>query len=357
MHAFVLTVACLTIGVASWTYRGEDCWEDRLGEGCGVVDSTMNELNVEKRKLSDFWASKSTNWYRLKQGSVPTIEPIMKVYWTLNYESFKKADINYYTLLYKKNETNMMPSLVPANKILAESQKLVILKTLISDAFELWSEVLHRKVVFEYTPYTSELKKFKHFGLILVISATKYVHYNEHTGERCTFHSDSTLAHAHPNMIHINRDYGGFFIVPVSSSKRVTVLMKNQQKTWGSDGRGAPRDKFEVREVDVNDISRSYGYDDYIEFYNYVLRRPITNFSSRQEKKNLFVIVLHEIGHSIGLAHSDYHNSIMYPETFVDDPIIRTDDVYALRTIYRNFFARLNDTKRQLESKMCRQQK
>ena len=51
---------------------------------------------------------------------------------------------------------------------------------------------------------------------------------------------------------------------------------------------------------------------------------------------DLFNVVMHEFGHSIGIRHSDTWASIMYPTVVGYNPNMRMsfDDIFAVRSLY-----------------------
>lgn len=58
---------------------------------------------------------------------------------------------------------------------------------------------------------------------------------------------------------------------------------------------------------------------------------------------NLFIVVAHELGHSLGLSHSSDPGALMYPTYAYTDPnefILPQDDIDGIQAIYgkKNYF-------------------
>uniref|UniRef100_A0A183BX79 Peptidase_M10 domain-containing protein n=1 Tax=Globodera pallida TaxID=36090 RepID=A0A183BX79_GLOPA len=72
-----------------------------------------------------------------------------------------------------------------------------------------------------------------------------------------------------------------------------------------------------------------------------------STFQTQEEGKlDIFLVLLHEIGHALGLRHSGDENSVMFPmfERPVGDhlPVISNDDVERLRALYVLFAKKKN---------------
>ncbi|XP_068700600.1 collagenase 3-like [Montipora capricornis] len=49
---------------------------------------------------------------------------------------------------------------------------------------------------------------------------------------------------------------------------------------------------------------------------------------------SLIYVAVHEIGHSLGLGHSNIRNSVMYPLVKLGRPVLHNDDINGIRTLY-----------------------
>ena len=49
---------------------------------------------------------------------------------------------------------------------------------------------------------------------------------------------------------------------------------------------------------------------------------------------DIFVVALHEIGHSIGLYHSKYYNSVMYAQYNKASKLLKLDDRMGVEALY-----------------------
>lgn len=72
----------------------------------------------------------------------------------------------------------------------------------------------------------------------------------------------------------------------------------------------------------------------YINADTYRWRRGKSKIKRREMHYNLDSTVLHELGHAIGIFHSDRQDSVMYPSTW--NTVLSDDDIAAVRYLYLN---------------------
>ena len=68
--------------------------------------------------------------------------------------------------------------------------------------------------------------------------------------------------------------------------------------------------------------------------YFTVLGDPTGWWWWRKETRSFFYIAVHEIGHALGLRHSNVQGSIMWPTARGGVPVLHQDDIDGIRSLY-----------------------
>ena len=52
------------------------------------------------------------------------------------------------------------------------------------------------------------------------------------------------------------------------------------------------------------------------------------------DSQSMIYVATHEIGHAIGLGHSDVGDSVMWPTADLGNPFLHADDVNGVKALY-----------------------
>lgn len=55
---------------------------------------------------------------------------------------------------------------------------------------------------------------------------------------------------------------------------------------------------------------------------------------SKKDSRSLIFVAVHEIGHALGLEHSDVKGTVMWPTASKGEPRLHQDDVNGIRSLY-----------------------
>ena len=64
------------------------------------------------------------------------------------------------------------------------------------------------------------------------------------------------------------------------------------------------------------------------------ISRNIITDSCGSRCTDLYQVALHELGHNLGLEHSNVRNSIMYPILLYDNTGLHSDDIAGIQALY-----------------------
>ena len=57
----------------------------------------------------------------------------------------------------------------------------------------------------------------------------------------------------------------------------------------------------------------------------------------RKDSRSLLYVAVHEIGHALGLRHSNVRGSVMWPNAKSGAPTLHQDDINGIRSLYGEF--------------------
>jgi predicted Zn-dependent protease len=262
----------------------------------------------------------------VEQYPPPVIKPTLRLFFSIDVRSL--SDLKIRILSAFLNQTTYSKGqlqLHSANYVSSQYEYVYIFRQTIKDAFETWKRALTDMVDFEYIPYRDKIRTPKYVNNIIIVSATNISHVNEHTTEFEKFSNQATLAHASINFLHLNSETEMFIIAPHVQRQYVKITREI-----------APR-KYKIFSVKKNTALEYLQYDSYTKMSQQL--QTLTNAWT----DNLYIIescffcmVLHEIGHILGIGHCNLENSIMYDTIINNDQRITSTDVNAVRTLFRS---------------------
>ena len=59
----------------------------------------------------------------------------------------------------------------------------------------------------------------------------------------------------------------------------------------------------------------------------------------KKESRSLLYVAVHEIGHALGLQHSDVRGSVMWPTAKTGAPVLHTDDSNGIRSLHGKYWS------------------
>lgn len=175
-----------------------------------------------------------------------------------------------------------------------------MIKLLIDTALREWLDPLADRI-----SHTPDRKLYQRD--IVRVAFTNYNH-NRSDGTHCVFDNPNVLAHANEDFVHINSHMNWCIIG--SKSPRYILTVNNKG------------DQYLQHIIDAN--------------YGRMLTKFIHDTATPLVCINLYAVILHELGHTIGLSHASLPSSLMYPTAL--DPLnyVHSSDTTFVSQLFRN---------------------
>lgn len=290
-----------------------------------IYDNSTNQHSTYE-VLHKNWTKLNVNSFNFDTNSRQRyVKPVLKVYW-----SFNRATMPSYLPIVAISEVeyesarNFKPHVEIINNYISREQIASIVEKNIEESFDSWSLALNGTVEFQKIPYDQKLLKSEHFDKVVILSFENRIHREEHTGLIDYFESTSTLAHAATNFLHYNKAFL-FYIAPTTTTKYIVTVIDHV----GSN-------KKTLHLTNRKTFEKRYDLKSYDEWYRNEGKRDIMNLIRKNRTKGICFkcVTTHEIGHTLGLGHSDERSSIMFSYNMREDDNITYADTLAIRRLY-----------------------
>lgn len=184
--------------------------------------------------------------------------------------------------------------------IMEDLQFCNIMHRLIDSALREWLDPNSDRI-----SHTPEQRQSSTFTTRVEIAFTEYNH-RQSDGSLCTFDRPNVLAHANSEFVHINSNID-----------------------WCILGSKSPRYFLQVNRTGVHTIVDSIDANYGRMLTQYTRLHPVNCI-------NLYAVLLHELGHTLGLNHAFLPSSLMYPTA--GDPLnyVHASDATFLAQLFRN---------------------
>lgn len=189
---------------------------------------------------------------------------------------------------------------------LNKDQFCSVMYRLVDNALHEWLDPLAERI--GHAPVYNNHSTTHSDSAVLVISFVKETQHH-HRNHSCNFDGPNVLAHATDDFIHINGQF-----------------------QWCVLGSKAPRYLLQTNNIkgDLHLLSA----DQFDATYGLLLKQVIDQ--TPPNCLNLYAVLLHELGHSLGLGHATKPSSLMYP--IATDPLnyVHASDFTFIAQLYRN---------------------
>lgn len=263
----------------------------------GHVFEVMHHMwaNDELNAFHHLWPSTSPRY------NTNISQPTLDIFWTFDASSMPPRRISFFVVQprFERDDNNSridianMPAFrfVDLTRKLSVYQRTQLIRQSIRDAMHEWSSTLSRLVRFHEVPYLSPDNLHPR---VVVIGFREQKHADERTGDADDFGVDGahTIAHASYNLLHLNKAYR-YQLMPRPISMDVPLVLPNSPNTGDRDHHGQQHLYLANRHA-----FRSIFNESFASVYP-----RIEQTVALTEKINLAAVLLHELGHVLGLGH------------------------------------------------------
>lgn len=278
--------------------------------------SSSNEQPQQRQQQHVFdvmhrvWANYELNTFEANSAASLTI------FWAFDQSSVPDQTAYYAVMKNRHRETFKF---VDISRKLTHYQRTQLIRNAIRDAMNEWSVSLHRLVVFREIPY----KQTNLHKRVLIIGFRTQKHRDERTGESDTFGdtSTNTIAHAAFNVLHLNNLYE-YQLMPRPITAEVPLILPYGPSEMDDAAIAAAAAATVTTEALSSASSsqqqqqqqqrrRAYHLylatqQDFAKIYNISFARlypRIRQPRTMTERINLAAVLIHELGHVLGLSH------------------------------------------------------
>lgn len=251
------------------------------------------------------WANEELNafWHATERPAPVydnrTSTPCLNIFWAFDHNSLPPRT-SFYAIV---NITTAEPRFVEIGASINRHQRLTLIRNAIKDAMNEWSVALKRVVVFREIPYTRLQLDHEEFSRVVIVAFRDPVHREEHRDISDNFNT-TEIAHAAYNLLHLNNLYH-YQLMPRPITTAIPVVIAANGEPELSDG---------VYHLFLAERARFHSVFNvsFAELYPRIARDQRMDSSI-----NLAAVLIHEIGHVLGLSH--------YVGRYVTDTDIDTD--------------------------------
>lgn len=254
--------------------------------------------------MHNLWANEELNafWHAIERPSPvydnTTSTPTLNIFWAFDHNSLPPRT-SYYAIV----NITTAPRFVEISASLNEHQRITLIRNAIKDAMNEWSSALKRIVVFREIPYTRLQLDHEEFSRVVIVAFRDPVHREEHRDVSDNFNT-TEIAHAAYNLLHLNTLYH-YQLMPRPITTAIPVVIAANGEPELSDG---------VYHLFLVERSRFHSVFN-VSFAD--LYPHIAHDQAMDSSINLAAVLIHEIGHVLGLSH--------YVGRYVSETSIDTD--------------------------------
>lgn len=321
--------------IAGWSYRTN-------GNSTSTVspsDTDVRVANVEAptknlyyRILHEKWSSRLPNAFCRRHYS--TSRPFgknrrfkcLRIFWRADVDGYLRRPTARQDLTFFGYDRDTKIVSAITNRALTFVTARRLLLDCISSAFRAWTHASDGRLIFTRIPFSLGTDKRSFLDSVVTISFRP----KNHADKNHEF-TKGVLAHAHSEYVHVREDLR-FCISPAS-------IMCDWVALWSS-----KRPMFAARRMSTRKLKSRYGSH---------FETALDYFRSTFDDTDLFLVLVHEIGHVLGFGHTDNADSdgsapprsVMHP-TYSSNSNITLTDRLAIVRFFQNLFELRHVSKR-----------